>query len=402
MEQKQKLPGEIWVLVGAALFVALGYGIVAPIMPQFARSFDVSITAASALTSVFAGMRLLFATPGGKLIDQFGERKMYMVGLLVVAVSSLASGFAQNYVQLLILRGMGGIGSIVFSVSAMSLIIKLSPPNQRGRASALYGSTFLLGNILGPSIGSLLAVWGMRLPFFIYAGTLFLAFLVILIALPEAKRAEATPDAPLIEPMTVKEALTSPTYRAVLVTGFSHAWTNMGVRLTMIPLATGVAVGFDDWVSGAALTAGAIGTALALLVGGSWSDRYGRVTVIVPGLLISGLFTIIFGQLDNPVFLVAVCLFAGLGAGLIQPGEQGAVADVLDGRPGGKVVSTFQMAGDIGQIVGPLLAGLLADHLGYSFAFAVSGIILILATFAWIPVRGATRGGYSTPDNQDQ
>lgn len=185
---KTRMPREIWVLVAAALAVALGYGIVAPIIPQFARSFDVSITAASALTSVFAGTRLLFATPGGKLIDTFGERKMYMTGLLIVAVSSAASGFAQSYVQLLVLRGLGGIGSIVFSVSAMSLIIKLSPPDHRGRASSLYGSAFLLGNILGPSLGSLLAVWGMRLPFFIYAGTLFIAFLVILIALPEPER----------------------------------------------------------------------------------------------------------------------------------------------------------------------------------------------------------------------
>lgn len=393
------MPREIWVLVGAALFVALGYGIVAPIIPQFARTFDVSITAASALTSVFAGMRLLFATPGGKLIDTFGERKMYMTGLLVVALSSAASGLAQNYVQLLILRGLGGVGSIVFSVSAMSLIIKLSPPAHRGRASSLYGSTFLLGNILGPSIGSLLAVWGMRLPFFIYAGTLFLAFLVILVALPEAEREPVTDDTPRIEPMTVQEAVASPTYRAVLVTGFSHAWTNMGVRLTMIPLATGVAVGFDDWVSGAALTAGAIGTALSLLIAGSWSDRYGRMRVIVPGLLISGIFTIIFGNLENPYQLVAVCLIAGIGAGLIQPGEQGAVADVLDGRPGGKVVSTFQMAGDIGQIIGPLLAGFIADHFGYSFAFTVSGLILILAVLAWIPARGSAYKGYRQADN---
>lgn len=391
---KTRMPREIWVLVAAALAVALGYGIVAPIIPQFARSFDVSITAASALTSVFAGTRLLFATPGGKLIDTFGERKMYMTGLLIVAVSSAASGFAQSYVQLLVLRGLGGIGSIVFSVSAMSLIIKLSPPDHRGRASSLYGSAFLLGNILGPSLGSLLAVWGMRLPFFIYAGTLFIAFLVILIALPEPEHELPGKDGVAEAPMTVGEAITSPTYRAVLITGFAHAWTNMGVRLTMIPLAVGVAAGYDDWVSGAALTAGAIGTAISLLVAGSWSDQYGRMKIIVPGLFASGLMTIVFGNLDNPYLLVGVCLLTGLGAGLIQPGQQGAVADVLDGRAGGKVVSTFQMAGDVGQIVGPLLAGLLADHLGYSAAFTISGIILIAAILAWLPARGDAYRGY--------
>lgn len=393
MKRTGEMPREIWVLVAAALAVALGYGIVAPIIPQFARSFDVSVMAASALTSVFAGMRLVFATPGGKLIDMFGERKMYMTGLLIVALSSAASGFAQSYSQLLVLRGIGGIGSIVFSVSAMSLIIKLSPPGQRGRASSLYGSAFLLGNILGPSLGSLLAVWGMRLPFFIYAGTLMVSFVVILIWLPEPDRTHDADDV-AAEPMTVREAVSSPTYRAVLVTGFSHAWTNMGVRLTMIPLATGIAMGYGEWVSGAALTAGALGTALALLVAGSWSDRYGRMRVIVPGLVLSGAMTMIFGNLDNPAILVAVAFVTGLGAGLIQPGEQGAVADVLDGRAGGKVVSTFQMAGDLGQIIGPLLAGFIADRLGYSYAFALSGAILILAVLAWIPARTDSYRGY--------
>lgn len=387
------MPREIWVLVAAALAVALGYGIVAPIIPQFARSFDVSVTAASALTSVFAGMRLTFATPGGKLIDRFGERKMYMTGLLIVAISSAASGLAQNYVQLLVLRGIGGVGSVVFTVSAMSLIIKLSPPGQRGRASSLYGSAFLLGNILGPSLGSLLAVWGMRLPFFIYAGTLMVSFLVILIALPEPEKDLSDHDVD-VTPMKVREAIESPTYRAVLVTGFAHAWTNMGVRLTLIPLATGVALGYDEWVSGAALTAGAIGTATSLLVAGGWSDRYGRMTVITPGLVAAGIMTIIFGGLDNPYLLVVVALLSGLGAGLIQPGQQGAVADVLDGRPGGKVVSTFQMAGDVGQIVGPLFAGLIADNFGYSYAFAVSGLILIFAVAAWLPARGGSYAGY--------
>ena len=63
------IPREIWVLVSAALVIALGYGMVAPILPQFAKSFDVSIAAASAVVSAFAGMRLLFAPAAGRLLS---------------------------------------------------------------------------------------------------------------------------------------------------------------------------------------------------------------------------------------------------------------------------------------------------------------------------------------------
>ena len=76
-----KIPREIWVLVAAAFIIAAGFGLVSPIIPQFARSFDVSTTAASAVVSVFAASRLLFAPASGKLIDLIGSRKVYITGL---------------------------------------------------------------------------------------------------------------------------------------------------------------------------------------------------------------------------------------------------------------------------------------------------------------------------------
>ncbi|WP_226996860.1 MFS transporter [Tessaracoccus aquimaris] len=180
---RQPIPGEIWVLVSAALLIALGYGLVAPILPQFARSFDVGVILASAIVTVFALVRLLFAPAGGALVAKFGERRIYMGGLIIVAVSSAACGFAPDYWSLLIFRGLGGIGSVMFTVSSMGLLVRLSPPAQRGHTSSLYGTAFLLGNILGPILGSLLQGFGMRVPFFIYAATVGVAVLVVAIFL---------------------------------------------------------------------------------------------------------------------------------------------------------------------------------------------------------------------------
>ena len=56
-----RVPVEIWILVAAAFLIALGYGLVAPILPQFAQSFDVGVMAASAIVSIFAFVRLVFA-----------------------------------------------------------------------------------------------------------------------------------------------------------------------------------------------------------------------------------------------------------------------------------------------------------------------------------------------------
>src|SRR5690625_6061798 len=164
------MPREIWVLAGAALLIALGFGLVSPVLPQFARSFDVSVAAASFVVSAFALCRLLFAPAGGALIARLGERRIYLAGLLIVAASSVATALAQTYVQLLVFRGLGGIGSTMFTVSAMGLIVRLAPPTARGRASSTYATAFLLGNITGPVLGGLLGEFGLRVPFVVYAG----------------------------------------------------------------------------------------------------------------------------------------------------------------------------------------------------------------------------------------
>jgi MFS family permease len=116
-----RLPREVWVLVVVSFVIALGYGIVAPALPTFARSFDVSVTAASIVVSAFAFMRLAFAPVSGKLVSALGERPVYVWGIIVVGLSTGACAFAANYWQLLILRSLGGVGSTMFTVSAVAL-----------------------------------------------------------------------------------------------------------------------------------------------------------------------------------------------------------------------------------------------------------------------------------------
>jgi len=148
-----RLPNEVWVLVGASFVIAIGYGILAPALPIFATSFDVGITAASLVISAFAFMRLAFAPVSGRLVTAFGERPVYVWGLLIVALSTGACAFATSYWQLLVFRALGGIGSTMFTVSTVALLIRLSPPPLRGRASGVWATGFLLGTIVGPLFG---------------------------------------------------------------------------------------------------------------------------------------------------------------------------------------------------------------------------------------------------------
>ena len=113
------LPFEVWALVGAGFCVAMGYGVLAPAIPQFATEFGVSNFWASAIVSAFALMRLVAAPPAGWLVTRFGERRTHASGLTIVALSTAACVFAADFTQLLVLRALGGIGSATFGAIAL-------------------------------------------------------------------------------------------------------------------------------------------------------------------------------------------------------------------------------------------------------------------------------------------
>jgi MFS family permease len=164
------LPREVNVLAVIAFVVALGFGIVAPAIPLFARAFGVGTTAVGLAVSAFAFFRFVSAFSGGSLVERFGERWVLTAGLLIVAVTTGAAGLASSFPVFLALRAAGGVGSAMFTVAALSLLLRVAPPSHRGRAAARWQGGFILGGIAGPAAGGLLAELSPRLPFFLYAG----------------------------------------------------------------------------------------------------------------------------------------------------------------------------------------------------------------------------------------
>lgn len=378
------VPREIWVLVAAALIIALGFGLIAPILPQYAASFDVGLAAASAIVTVFAFTRMVFAPAAGGIIARFGERRAYLAGLLIVAISSLMCALAGSYTELMIWRALGGTGSVLFTVSAMGLIVRLAPPEARGRVSALYGSAFLLGNIIGPVLGTFLAVLGYQVAFAIYAASVFAAFLVVMIflrtgAVGPSAVADARPT------MTLREALGLPDYRALLISGFANGWATFGVRIALVPLMAAHVPTIGAPMAGVSLTVMALGNVAGQQVTGRLVDARGRRPVLMVGLLTAGLATAAFGWSTTiPVFL-GLSALTGFGSSMIQPASQALLADVIGrDRNGGQALSTFSMASDTGAIVGTLAAGFIADAFGFGWAFTLTGVALLIALLPWL------------------
>jgi MFS family permease len=371
------LPREVAVLTAVAFAVAVGFGVVVPAIPVFARDFGVGRTAAGAVISAFAFMRLVSALGSGRLVNRLGERVVLASGIGIVAVSSALAGLSQSYLQFLLLRGLGGVGSAMFTVSAVSLLLRVVDADQRGRATSLWQSGFLLGAIAGPAIGGPLTDISLRAPFFVYAGTLAVAGGIGMLFLTHTPLhdKEATSE-PLVQ-TSLRQALRISGYRAALVASLGNGWVLFGVRASLIPLFVTDRDGIGasaTWV-GVGLFVSAATQGLSLLPVGSFTDRVGRRPGMITGAAIATVAILALVVSDSLAVFVGAMAVLGVGSSFLSVAPSAAVGDVVSGR-GGTVVAAFQMAADLGAVIGPLVAGLLADEYSYSVAFLSTAAVV--------------------------
>ena len=385
-------------LIAANAVAALGYGVVSPVLPAFARTFGVSMGAVTFAITVFSVMRLFSAPPTGLLVQRLGEQWVYVAGLLIVAVSTGVCAYAQNYWQLLVCRAVGGIGSTMFFISALGLMIRISPVEARGRVAGLFATSFLIGAVGGPLVGSLTAGLGLRAPFLIYGVAVLVTAIVVFYSL---RRSTLGAPAEHAEPaVTVRAALRHRAYRAALVSNFATGWAIFGLRMAIVPLFISDVLGRGPRMTGLALGVFALGNLVVVLPSGQLSDRIGRRTLLIGGLLASGVATMWLGASSSSVTVFLIAAFVGGAAsGIYASPQQAAIADILGSTARtGTAVATFQMMVDLGAIVGSMAVAQIAEHLNFGSGFAISGIVLLAAAVGWVFAPETRVAGQPTPE----
>ncbi len=370
------LPREVSVLTTISFLVAVGFGLIIPAIPIFAKSFGVSNTLVGLIISSFAVMRFTSGLIAGKLVDRFGERLVLGIGLLMVSGFTLLAGLAQSYSQLLFFRSAGGLGSSMFSVSAGALLLRVVNDSQRGRSQSLYNGGFIAGGVAGPAFGGALLAISPRAPFFIYSALLIVAGTVSLIFLHEKRlgKSVAKADGPAL---TFREAIKIRPYLYSLFLAFLGSWIFFGMRSSILPLFVVEDLGATAAVVGLSFTLALIAQGTVMVRAGKYSDRNGRRPVIITGFTITLIALIVLILAQNVSTYLLGMVILGFGAGFAA--SAGAiVGDVIKGKSG-KVYAAWQMAGDAGMIVGPLLLGLIADLFSYREAILISTIIFSLA-----------------------
>ncbi|MFV2126617.1 MFS transporter [Micromonospora sp. LOL_013] len=370
------LPREVYVLSVVGGCVMLGLGLVLPVLPVYAATFGAGPTQIGVLVALFALLRLATSPFCGRLAARFGERRILVAGLLLCAVSSALAAFAGSYGQLLVFRGLGGVGSVLFSVSALATLLAVAPADQRGRASAVFEAGFLLGGICGPALGGLLALIALSAPFLVYAALLLAATVLTLAVLRTDARHGTEPGRGALRlPVLLRDRR----YLVACTAALAQGWVLFGLRSALVPTVV-VAWGHDvAWV-GWAFTISAVVQALLIVPAGQVVDRAGRRPAMIAGTGVAATAITALVFVDTyPWLVVGLCGYAA-GSALLNAAPAALIGDVVAGRAGSGV-AVFSMCTDVGAVVGPVVVGLVAEQAGAAAAFG-SGAALLVVAFA--------------------
>jgi EmrB/QacA subfamily drug resistance transporter len=119
----------------------------------------------------------------GKLTDMYGRKFFYVLGIAIFTLGSLLCGFSQSMAQIIVFRGLQGLGAGVMMTNAFTVIADIFPPQERGKYTGLLSSMFGLSSIVGPTLGGFITdalswswVFWVNVPLGMVALLMFLRF----------------------------------------------------------------------------------------------------------------------------------------------------------------------------------------------------------------------------------
>lgn len=366
-----------------AVFVSmLGFGLVMPLLPIYARDFGATGTQLGFLTASFAIARLVTTFPGGWLADRSGRKKPIILGLLGYSVVMALYGFSQDANQLILLRGFQGMASGVVWPVISTMVVDMVKPADRGKAMGLYEMMYFLGMVIGPGLGGVLAgVFTIAAPFFVCGILAFLSSILVAFTVRETAKTkifvdsssnenlpfETNPEIPVrnnfvkvIKELTPYGGI----FVGLCVARFILAFSN-SLMQPVLSVYANEEIGISEAGIGILFVVQGIVTLFATMPMGIFADKVGRKRMIILGTIIhalAALLVVFSGSLWPLLFVMAM---RGFGRAVSNPSITAMFSGLMPVSKRGRGMGIFNIFQNVGLVVGATAGGFL-----YEFSFS--------------------------------
>jgi MFS family permease len=399
----------------------LGFGLVIPFLPGFARHLGASDFVASLTGAVYSLMQFLLVPMWGRLSDRIGRRPVLLTSIAATAAGMVVLGFSNTLFLLFVARVWTGAATANIAV-AQAYIADVTSAENRARGMGLIGLAFGLGFILGPFFGGELArvpIFGREgaLPAFVAAGLSVVNLILALGFLPESLPASvragagaagalgrggvggapptATSRRSVLSLRGLRAAISDPDVGRALVVNFLVVFWFAGMEQTF-RLFTDDA--FHMSAAGTGRILGLVGITAAIIQGGligRLSRRFGEVRLLGAGLLLqTGGFSLLglsaHLAAGGRTVLAGSAMLIAAGSGLVSPSVSSYVSRRAARDAQGVTLGSLQSLSALARALGPAAGGLLYQTISPSTPYYAGALGMLLAAFLTLGMHPAS------------
>ncbi|GIP24361.1 MFS transporter [Paenibacillus sp. J22TS3] len=363
--------------------VMVGVGLITPILPQLILEFGANGQSMGLLVAAYGVTQFLLSPITGQQSDRYGRKVFIVTGVIVFAAAKFIFAVGDALWMLYISRLLEGVAAALIVPPMMAYVADITTTEERARGNSLLAAAMSFGFVIGPGLGGILAGYGTRVPLYVAAGAAVVGVVFSMLCLPESLSKEQMRAAR--EVVTRKESLFKQYARSlkskyailfilvlVMTFGLANYESVLGLYVTK-------RFQFSPQSIAIILTTGAIiGVAMQALMVARIIKRFGEKMVIKGALLITSCayIVLIFVKDFWSIFLITSSIF--FATAILRPALNTQLSK-LAGNEQGYVAGMNNAYMSLGNIIGPILAGLLFD--AHMFAPFITGCCILFVAY---------------------
>ncbi len=367
-------------ILGVIIFTAmLGLGILGPILPLYANELGATMTQIGFLTSAWSLSRLIFTAPMGRYSDKSSKKRVIVIGLLIYCLVSLFYAFSWNFTSLIVIRILHGLGSAMAMPVATAYGAEIAPKGKEGQYMGVLNLAMMAGFAFGPFLGGTLTDYASKeAAFYAMAFLTGISLVLAIKFLPDIQfESRKKAQVPFRDVLKNKQMSTMLMYSFISALAMTSIFGFLSMYLSQ-PLTAG-GLGLSISSIGLVLSVGQFVSASLQKEFGKLADKYSKRTLILISGLTGAIGVFMFPFMTDSTGIMITQLIFVCGLTLGMPAMNAIVA--IAGREigTGTAISALQSSNSLGNIIGPLAAGVLLDRMGFTSIFYFAGVIMLIS-----------------------
>jgi DHA1 family tetracycline resistance protein-like MFS transporter len=385
--KNNKLLASIFLVVFIDL---LGFSLILPLLPYYARTFNASGTVTGLLVASYAAVQLFGAPLLGRLSDRYGRRPILLVSIFGTFIGFLLLGFARALWVLFASRIIDGITGGNLTV-AQAYITDVTDNKSRAKGLGMIGAAFGLGFIIGPVTGGVLSQWGFAVPAFAAAGLSLVNLILVAAWLPESltaqKRARAASNGPALTLSAMAKALKRPFTGSLLISRFFFGLA-FAIFQTIFSLYALARFNLTAAQTGYILTyVGVLSVITQGFLVGRLTSRVREDTLIVGGVMVMALCLLGWAFAPSIAMLLVVMAPTSFAGGILNTVLSSTLTKAVAPQEIGGILGLSASIESLTRVFAPAIGGALLSSLG-TWAPGLFGAIVLagLSGYVWVKV----------------